>query len=135
VGERRVGRALQRDGLGIGGEEPRRVGGAADHGKHSVNRRAGADLGPCEGLDQRLWQRQIRCLDQDVLRRRRTIEKPRQSGEEVLGNGAAQAAIGELDNVILGTGSVIVGEQQLAIDAELAELVDDNGETAPVGAP
>src|SRR5262249_13093751 len=45
-------------------------------------------------------------------------------------HGAAQAAIGELDDVLLRTGVVEAALQNLAVDADIAELVDDDGEPA-----
>ena len=52
----------------------------------------------------------------------------RQRRQKIVGDGAAQAAIGQLDDVVLGAGRVAAAEQQLAVDAELAELVDDDGQ-------
>ena len=49
---------------------------------------------------------------------------------EFIGYGAAQAAIGELDNVFLRAGGVAATFQNLAVDADVAELVDDHGKAA-----
>ncbi len=57
------------------------------------------------------------------------LEKPRQSRQKILGDGAADAAVRELDDLVVGAG-VAAGEQQLAVDAELAELVDEEADAA-----
>ena len=53
--------------------------------------------------------------------------------QEVVGHGAADAAVGELDDVVLRAGRDAAARQELAVDAELAELVDDEREAAAVG--
>ena len=52
---------------------------------------------------------------------------------EIVGDGAADAAVGQLDDVVLGTGAIAAAEQQLAVDADLAELVDDQRDAAAAG--
>ena len=54
-------------------------------------------------------------------------------GHELVGDGAAETAIGELDDILLGAGGVAAAFENLAIDADIAELVDDDGEPPPVG--
>jgi len=44
---------------------------------------------------------------------------------EIVGNGAADAAIGKLDDVVLGAVFRTAALQHVAIDAEIAEFVDD----------
>ena len=61
------------------------------------------------------------------------LEQPRHGRQEIVGDGAADAAIGQLDDVVLGAGVVAAAEQQLAVDAEFAELVDDDREPLPAG--
>ena len=56
------------------------------------------------------------------------VEEPRQGRHEIVGDGAAQAAIGQLDNIVLVACRIAAAEQQLAVDAELAEFIDDDGE-------
>ena len=53
--------------------------------------------------------------------------------DEIVGDGAADAAIGELDDVVLAAGLDAAGFEDLAVDADVAELVDDEGEAAAVG--
>ena len=49
---------------------------------------------------------------------------------ELVRDRAAQAAIGELDDVLLRAGGVAAALEDLAVDADVAELVDDDGEPA-----
>ena len=51
---------------------------------------------------------------------------------ELVGDRAAQAAVGELDDVLLRAGGVAAAFEDLAVDADVAELVDDHREPAPV---
>ena len=60
----------------------------------------------------------------------RALEQPPHGRHEVIGDGAADAAIGELDDVVLGAGRIAAAEQQLAIDPDVAELVDDQRDAA-----
>ena len=46
-------------------------------------------------------------------------------GDEIIGDGAAQAAVGELDDVFLTTGLAAAGLEDLTIDADIAEFIDD----------
>src|SRR5690606_39481457 len=45
--------------------------------------------------------------------------------DEVLADGTADAAVTELDHILFTAGVVAAAEQHFAVDAELAELVDD----------
>ena len=52
---------------------------------------------------------------------------------EIVGDRAADAAVGQLDDVVLGAAGIAAAEQQLAVDADLAELVDDQRDAAAAG--
>ncbi len=132
VDERRVGGALARHCRGIVGEAAGGERRGIDHRQYAVDGRAGADLRPGEGLHQRLWQCQARGLDQDVLGWRWALEQPGQGRQKIVGHGAAQAAIGQLDDVVLAASLVAAAEQQFAVDAEFAEFIDDDREPPPV---
>ncbi len=82
-----------------------------------------------EGLHQRLRQREAGGLDDDVLdavAREDRVERR----HEFVGHRAADAAIGELDDVLLRTGGVAAALEDFAVDADIAEFVDDHGEAA-----
>src|SRR4029077_8593709 len=86
------------------------------------------DRRPIEGLDQRLGQRQPRGLDENVLWRRVAVDQRLHGWDEILGHGAAQAAVRELDDILLGAAFDAAALQHLAVDADAAELIDDDGE-------
>ena len=48
--------------------------------------------------------------------------------DEIVGDGAADAAIGQFDDVFLRAGVDAAALQDLAVDADIAELVDDDGQ-------
>ena len=130
VVQRRVRRALGGHRLRILGEAALGHGGAVHHRHHPVHRDAGPDAGPVEGLDQRLRQGEAGGLDQDVLGRARPVEQGLHGGQELVRHGAAEAAIGQLDDVLLLAALDAAAPQRLAVDAQRAELVDDDGDAA-----
>ena len=102
--ERRVGETLACDLLGIVGEPPVGDGGRVDHRDHPVDGQPGAKLRPFERLDQRLGQREARGLDDDVLGLGVAREQRCDRRGEVVRDGAADAAVGQLDDILLRTG-------------------------------
>src|SRR5260370_31064112 len=52
---------------------------------------------------------------------------------ELVRDRAAQAAVGELDDVVLRAGRVAASFEDLAVDADVAELVDDDREPPAPG--
>ena len=56
-----------------------------------------------------------------------------QRRHELIGHGAAQAAVGKLDDVLLGTGFVAAAFENFAVDADVAEFVDDHRKPPPSG--
>jgi len=82
-----------------------------DNGQHPVDRRASTDLGPGEGLHQRLGQCQTRGLDQDMLGWRGAVEQPFEGRQEILGHGTTDTAVGELDDVLLAATGLAAAEQ------------------------
>src|SRR3546814_3587683 len=61
------------------------------------------------------------------------VEQLLQGGQEIVGHRAAQAAVGQLDDVVIRAIGTAAGLQQLAIDADLAEFVDDQRQPAAPG--
>src|SRR5690606_8004756 len=72
-------------------------------------------------------------LDDDVVGRLGPVQQSGDRRQEVVGDGAADAAVGQLDDVVVGAALVAAAADQLAVDAEVAELVDDEGEPAAAG--
>ena len=110
----------------VGREPPLGHSVSVDHGDHAVHRRPRADLGPGKGLKQRLGQGQTAGLDQDVLGRQRPVEQLLHGRQEVVGDGAADAAVGQFDDVVVRAAFDAAAAQDLPVDADVAELVDDH---------
>ena len=127
-----VGLALGLKRVLVVGEAALRQRRAVHHRDHAVHGEPGADLGPVEGGDQRLGEREARGLDQDVLGRGLAGEQRLDRRHEVVGHGAADAAVGELDDIGLVAGLVAAALQHILVDAEIAELVDDQRDAPPV---
>ena len=100
--KRIVRRPLRDERLEIGGHLPVGERGAVHHRNHAVHGDATLDRRPMERLHERLRQREARGLDDDVIDLRPQGEDLVERRHELVGDGAAQAAIGELDDVILG---------------------------------
>ena len=126
--ERGVGGALARQRLEVGGDAAVGERRAVDHRDDAVDRDAALDRRPVERLHQRLGQREAGGLDHDVLDRRPQRQNRVERRHELVRHRAAQAAIGELDDVLLRTGGIAAALEDLAVDADIAELVDDDGE-------
>ena len=52
-------------------------------------------------------------------------EKLLHGRHEIVGHGAADTAIGEFDDVVPGATGIATADQKFPIDADVAELVDD----------
>ena len=128
VVERVVGLALRLHRGGVRREEPRRVGGRVEHRHHAVHRHPGAHARPAEGLDERLGEREPRGLDHDVIRWRVAAEQALDGGQEVVGDGAADAAVGELEDGVLLAAFDPASLDDLRIHADIPELVDHERE-------
>ena len=109
VVERRIGGALRGDARRIVGEAAFRDRGGVHDRDDAVDREPGPELGPVEGLDERLRQREARRLDDDVVGLRIAREQRRDGGRELVGDRAADAAVGELDDRLARTGFVGAG--------------------------
>ncbi len=131
--ERAVGLALASERIEIGSDLALGERSAVDHRHHAVDGDAALDRRPMEGLHQGLGQSEAGGLDDDMLDSGLAREDLIERRDELVGDGAAQAAIGELDDVLLGAGGIAAAFQDLAVDADIAELIDDDGEPPPVG--
>jgi len=67
-------------------------------------------------------------LDHEVIDSFGALQYPERRIDEVVVERAADAAIAELDHVVVG------GDDQIAIDPDLADLVDDDPDPQPVPA-
>ena len=122
----------------VGGELASSGGRHVDHGDHRVHRAGVANFGPVEGLHQRLGQGQATGFNQDVVDLVAPRNQRLHDGVKLFLHGAAQAAIGQLIQLALAFGLAFFTAQaavaqQLAVDAQLAKLVDDDGDAAAIG--
>ena len=128
-----VGGALRVHRRHVGGEATCCHGLGIGQGDHAVHGDARADGGPVEGLEQGLGQRQPGRLDQDVVRAGGKRHQRLQRGDEVVGDGAADAAVRQLDDVLGRAGGVGATLEDVAIHAHRAELVYDHRQAQPLG--
>ena len=129
VRERGVGGALLRQRVEVVGDAAVGKRRAVDDDHDAVDGDAALDRRPMERLHQRLRQSEAGGLDHDMLdavARQNGVERR----HEFVGDRAAQAAIGEFDDVLLGAGVIAAAFEDFAVDADVAELVDDDGEPA-----
>ena len=124
---------LAGDGFGIVGEAAGGDGGAVDDGDDAVHGDAAADAGPVEGFEEGFGQREAGGFDEDVLGRVGAVEQRFHDGQEVVRHRAAEAAIGEFDDVVFGAAGDAAGSEGVAVDADFAEFVDDDGDAAAAG--
>ena len=124
--------------LGARARQRRHVGGdaslgerrAVHHRNDAVHRDAAPDRRPAERLHQRLGQREAGGFDHDVLDGGLLRQDKVERRHEGVRHRATQAAIGELDDVVGRAGGVGAALEDVAVDADVAELVDDHGEAA-----
>src|ERR1700740_3297069 len=62
----------------------------------------------------------------DTFARQNGIERR----NELVGDRAAQTAVGKLDDIVLRAGGIAATFENFTIDADIAELVDDYGKLA-----
>ena len=106
---------------------------AVDKGDHAVEQDALANVGPTESLDKGLRQSEAGGLDDDVVGARVALDELFHAWQEVVGHGAAYAAIGEFYYVVAGAvlGAAVL--QHIGVHAYVAELVDDEGQASAAG--
>src|SRR3546814_8627760 len=91
------------------------------------------DLGSVEGAHRRLGQSEAGCLDYDVIGPVRAREDRPNRWQEVVRHGAADAAVGQFHHVLLVAALDAAALHDLRVDAEIAELVDDERDPPPAG--
>src|SRR5690606_38862046 len=121
--------ALRLDRCDVGREAPRRHGLGIGERDHTVDGDARAYRRPVESLQERLRQGETRRLDKDVIGPYRARYQRLDRRNEVIGHGAADAAVRQFDDVLLGAHLVGTGFQDLAVHADRAELVHQHGES------
>ena len=131
--DRGVGVGLPVDRADILGKEPGSDSGSVRHCDDAVDRDARADRRPFEGLDQRFGQRQPGGFDQDMIGLRVERQNSFQRRDEIIGDRAADAAIGEFHHLHRRAAWVAAIGDEVAVEADITELVDDDGDPPPAG--
>ena len=131
--QRRVRPPLRRQRRHVLRHPPLRQRRPVDHRHHAVDRHPAPHPRPLERLHQRLRQRQPARLDHDVIDPRLQRQDPVQRRHEVVRHRAADAAVGQLDDVLLRAALDPAALQDLPVDPDVAELVDDDREPPPAG--
>jgi isochorismate synthase EntC len=67
-----------------------------------------------------------------MVRRDRAVQQRLDGGQKIVGHRAAETAIGEFHHVVLAAALDAATQQQFPVDAEIAELVDQEGEAPTV---
>ena len=133
-----IGAALLVHGVGERGKLARSGRGGVHHGDHGVHGEHACNLGPLEGLHQWFGQGEARGFDEDRVDLIAARGQLLHHGEELFLHRAAHAAVGEFVQRALDGRAAFVtadaaGLQDVAIDAQLAKLVDDDGDAATIG--
>ena len=103
------------------------------HRHHAVHRHPAPHPRPLERLHQGLRQRQPARLDHDVIDPRLQRQDPVQRRHEVVRHRAADAPVGQLDDVLVRAPLHPAAPQDLPVDPDVAELVHDHREPPPPG--
>ena len=131
--QRIIGGPLRGNRILIDGDAAFRQRQRIDHGHHAVDRGAGAHRRPVECLQQWLRQRQPGGLDHDGIQRTVARQQFVHGRDEIVGDGAADAAIGEFDDIAGRAGLCRAFLDQPAVKPGIAELIDDHGDAAAIG--
>ena len=134
----RVLLALRVHSSRVGGKLAGSSGGHIYHGHHRIHGAGVFDLGPVEGLHQGLGQRQAAGLDQDVVDLVAALDQLAHHRVKLLLHRAAHAAIGQLVQLAgllarLVFAANATAAQNVAVNAQLAKLVDDDRNAPALG--
>ena len=125
-----IGLALGFHGGGI----PHHVAGgqglAVHHRDHPVHARAVADLRPAEGGHQGLGQGQSTGFHHDAVEAVGALQQAGHGGQKLVLDRAAETAVGEFHQAVVEfvIRAEAAGGDQVAVDAHLTELIDQNSQ-------
>ena len=117
--------ALGIDGRNVMGETPLRHGFAIDHSYNAIDSDLRGNLWPIERADEGLRQSETRGFDHDVIWLVIACEQFFHGGHEIICDGAADTAIGELHYVVLCAGFIAASFEDISIHTEIAEFIYD----------
>ena len=118
--DRGIGGALRCDFRRVIGKSPCLDGRPIHDGDDAVDGDTIADIRPLKGFDERLRERQARCFDDDVIRRWVPRQQRFERRHEILGDGAAEAAVRQFDDIFFRAALDSAGAQDRAVDADVA---------------
>ena len=121
------------DPVGIIGKAPGSDGRPIQDCNHAVDRHPRAHLGPAKGLDQRFGQCQAGGFDDNVIGRFGQGEDLFDRRQKVVGDRAADAAIGQLEDVFIRAVGIAAAFEQFTVHREIAEFIDHEGKFLAVG--
>jgi hypothetical protein len=115
--------------IGITHHMTGREGLAIDHGDHSMNAGPGADGWPTEGRHKWFRKSQPTGFHHDAVEVVGPLQQTQHGWQELVLNRAAEAAVRQFHQATIQIFGVTkaTGGQQIAIDADLTELIDQNG--------
>ncbi|MOA00411.1 hypothetical protein D3C78_1197700 [compost metagenome] len=128
--------ALGVDLVRVGGEGTGGDSWAVDHGDHRVDGAGVADFRPLECLHERFWQCEAAGFDEDVVEVATARHQFTHDREEFFLHGAAEAAVGQFVDAaasLFFSAADAALLEDFTIDAEFAELVDDDCDAAALG--
>ena len=99
---------------------------------HTIHGDLGPDRGPVKCLEQRFGQRKARGFDQNVIGPHGHRHQRFDCGDEIVGHGAANAAVGKFYDVLGGTVIVGAGFEDITINANGAKFIDQHRKATPL---
>ena len=111
------------------GKSPFSYGLSIDHRYNPIDRHLCRDAWPVEGPHKRLRQGQPAGLNHNMVGSIFSSQKLFHCGYEIIGDRAADAAIGQLHHIFLTAGFITAALQYVAIHAKIAKLIDDQGDS------
>ena len=107
-----------------------RQGLAIDHRHHGLHAHARPDRRPAEGRHQGRRKGQAAGFHDDAVELIGALQQVLHGRQEVVLHGAAEAAVGELHQAAVPFlfGAEAAGGDQIAVDADITEFVDDDGQ-------
>ena len=123
-----IGHALGFECIHIIGKAAFVIGGAVHQRHHTIHRHPRLDFRPVEGTDEGLGQGKPGGFDDDVIGRVGAGQKFAHGGDEIIRDGAADAAIGQFDDVIFAAHFIAAAFEDFAIHAHIPKFIDDEGD-------
>ena len=106
---------------------------AVNHGYNAVHSHFGRDARPVERTYQGLGQGKARGFDHDVVGFVVPFQQFFHGRNKIIGNGAANATVRQLHDVVFGAGFFAAAFEDVTVNAQIAEFIDDESNTFALG--